>query len=121
MASLLQSVVNHVALPPKLPFKADESLETVHEKILSRLLATARIISEATTTDLRPIWDSTRRVLQTCKELNAGGKLNKSSLLTAFNGLQPDGLLILHVTEQNSGLLIHRKARSVHRPYFSMC
>ena len=114
MATLLQTIVNHVALPPKLPHKADESFETVHQELLSRLLCAVRIVSDATTTDLLSIWDSTRRVLQTCKELNAGGKLNKSSLLTAFNGLKPDDLLILHVTEQNSGLLIHRKAQSVH-------
>ena len=99
MAILLQTIVDYVALPPKLPYNADESFETVHQELLSKLLYAIRIVSDATTTDLLSIWDSTRRVLQTYKELNAGGKLNKSSLLTAFNGLKPDDLLILYVIE----------------------
>lgn len=118
MATLLQTVMNNIALPPKLPFKADESFETVHQELLSRLLHSTRIVRNATTTDLLPLWQSTRHVLQTCKKLNAGDKLNRCSLLTAFKGLKPNDLLILHVTEQISGLLFHRKLGQSIDPLF---
>ena len=112
MATLLENIINHVALPPKLPSKAEGNIDTVNKELLSRLLLATRTVSHATTTDLLPLWESTRRVLLTCKELNAGGRLKKASLLTAFSGLQSNDLLILHVKEQNSGLLIHRNSRS---------
>lgn len=40
------------------------------------------------------------------------GRLDKTSLLKSFNALE-DEILIIHVTEQNAGLLIYRDADSV--------
>ena len=111
MASRLKSVINHIAFPPKLPDKLDEDLEGINDEILLTVLHAVRIIREVVTTDLLPSWESLRYVLQTCKDLNTEGKLKKSSLLTEFRILKSNDTLILHVTEQNAGLLIQRKAR----------
>jgi hypothetical protein len=49
-----------------------------------------------------------RRSLETCKVLNYGGRLDKTSLLREFQALQANELLILNVSEQNAALLIQR-------------
>jgi hypothetical protein len=47
-----------------------------------------------------------RRLLESSMTLNRGGRLNQTTLLTAFRDLEINGILVLHVAEQNAGLLI---------------
>ena len=111
MASLLESIINHVALPPKLPGQAEENLNEIEQELVTGLVSASRVLQDAIPTDDFQRWDSTRRMLQTCKELNSGGRLNKSSLLRNFRQLEAGDVLILHIIEQNAGLLIQRTSK----------
>lgn len=51
------------------------------------------------------VWDSVRLSLETCRTVNQAGRLNKASLLKAFRELGVQEILILHIAEQNAGLL----------------
>jgi hypothetical protein len=105
---LLESLVHHIALPPRLPGKEQDKLDQIESSLAIRLVNASRFLRDRADSEVSQQWEHTRNILQTCKTLNAGGKLNKSSLLTEFRKLEHQGLLILHVAEQNAGLLIRR-------------
>lgn len=105
---LLESLANHVALPPKLPGQRESQLDQIEQALTDRLLDASRTIRDLTNGEISQQWDSIRYILQTCKNINAGGKLDKNSLLTEFRRLERKKVLILHVAEQNAGLLIRR-------------
>lgn len=108
LPSTLESLFNHVALPPRLPGEHDHKIEEIECALTVRLLSASRELRDLMYNDFGDQWDSIRRSLQTCKAVNAGGKLNKASLVTEFRSLERKDLLILHVAEQNAGLLIRR-------------
>lgn len=113
MASLLESLVQHIALPPKLPGAAEHNLDEIEAALVSRLIHACRLAGTVATGDLRHHFDTTRFVLQTCKSLNAGRSLKKESLAAEFSHLQTSRPLILHVTEQNAGVLIQKVKREI--------
>lgn len=106
--SLLKSLVNHVALPPQLPGKLENKIEQVEHGLTGCVLDATRTLRDLTNGELSREWDCIRNTLHKCKAVNAGGKLNKTSLLTEFRRLEHKAPLILHVAEQNAGLLIRR-------------
>lgn len=106
--STLELIFNHVALPPRLPGRHDHRIEEIECALTVRLLNASRELRDLMYSDFGDQWDSIRRSLQICKTVNAGGRLNKVSLVTEFQRLERKDLLILHVTEQNAGLLIRR-------------
>jgi hypothetical protein len=105
---LLESLVNHISLPPRLPDKRENWTDQIESALTERVLDASRTLRDLTNGELSYQWDCIRNILQTCKFVNAGGKLNKTSLLTEFRRLGRKDLLILHVVEQNAGLLIRR-------------
>lgn len=107
--SLLESLVNHITLPPHLPGKEENRIEQVEHALTGYLLDASRTIRDLTNGQLSHQWECIRNILQICKVVNAGGKLNKTSLLTEFRRLEHNGYLILHIAGQNAGLLIRRQ------------
>lgn len=105
---LLNALVNHISLPPRLPGKQEEGIDEIEDALTVRLLNACRALRDLTEGELSQQWDRTRKIIQICKVVNAGGKLDKASLLSEFRALERKDLLILHVTEQNAGLLIRR-------------
>jgi hypothetical protein len=103
---LLGSLVNHVALPPQLPGKADSNVDQIQHALTSRLLDASRTLRDQTKGEFSSQWESIRNILHVCRTVNAGGKLNKASLLAEFGRLERKDFLILHVAEQNAGLLV---------------
>lgn len=75
---------------------------------MARLISATRHLTSATTGEAREAFDCIRRSLENSKHVNYSDRLNKSSLLDAFRRLERDEVLILHVGEQNAGLLIRR-------------
>lgn len=106
--SLLESIFNHVALPPQLPGTQEKRTEAVERALTEHLLEASRIVRDLPKNSFSNEWDCMYRLLQTCKVVNAGSKLDKTSLLTEFQRLECSDLLMLHVTEQNAGILIRR-------------
>jgi hypothetical protein len=97
-----------VALPPRLPGRQESRLDKIEQALNERLQDTSRSLRDLTADQFGGDWDRVRRILLTCKTVNAGAKLSKASLLTAFRGLQLNDLIILHVAEQNAAILIRR-------------
>ena len=108
-ALLLLDIVNHVLLPPKLPDETDAQPELVEAALSSRLSDAAAALQKLTTEKLADEWQRVYSILQTATTLNAAHRLDSTSLIPAFESLQPGFLLILHIPEQNAGLLIHRQ------------
>ena len=108
LSTILESLFNHVALPPQLPGKEENRIEQIEHALTVRLLDASRTFRDLTNDEFSNQWDCIRRSLQICKVVNAGGKINKSSLVTEFRSLERKDLLILHIAEQNAGLTIRR-------------
>ncbi|KAI9675628.1 MAG: hypothetical protein M1817_000995 [Caeruleum heppii] len=111
---LLESLISHTALPPKLPGEQEDNLEQVEDALASRLLEATRAIGRLTLTasnaDLTKQWDDLRMILQSARTINAGRKLDQGALLKEFQQLSPHGLLMVHVAEQNAALLFRRQS-----------
>jgi hypothetical protein len=105
---MLELLFNHVVLPPRLPGKQDSRIEDIEHGLITRVLHASRTMRDLVNVEFRGRWDSIRRSLQTCKVVNLGGQLNKMSLVAEFRSLQSEDILILHVAQQNAGLLIRR-------------
>jgi hypothetical protein len=103
---MLELLFNHVVLPPRLPGKQDARIEDIEHGLITRVLLASRTVRDLVHVDYRDRWDSIRRSLQACKAVNVGGKLDKNSLLTELRGLHSEDILILHIAQQNAGLLI---------------
>ncbi len=108
-----ESLIHHVALPPRLPGRREGRIDRLELALINRLLDATRTLCSVSDETLYRHWDSTRRTLQVCKELNAGGKLSKFTLVTEFRTLGHSEILILHITEQNAGLLVRRSEELV--------
>ncbi|KAI9765237.1 MAG: hypothetical protein M1840_007729 [Geoglossum simile] len=107
---LLELVFNHVALPPQLPAKQDGRNDQirVERALTDRLLDASRTLRDNTRDEFGSHWERIRHLLQTCKTVNAGAKLDRPTLLSNLRTLERNDLVILHVAEQNAGLLIRR-------------
>ena len=110
--ALLESLFNHLVLPPKLPGQQDPDIERTKDNILTRLIHSCNTLGKHTGQEFVDTWASIRHSLRLCLHLNQG-RLEKQSILYEFCHLQPNHLLILHVVEQNAALLVRRHVRYV--------
>lgn len=101
----LESLFNHIVLPPQLPGGQETTLDQIDYVLIERLLNAACTLKHLTQND---DWESLRYVLQVCKDMNSGGRLSKESVLDKFRDLNYKDLLILYIVEQNAALLIRR-------------
>ncbi|TGO40912.1 hypothetical protein BHYA_0029g00210 [Botrytis hyacinthi] len=104
---LLESVFNHLVLPPKLPEHQDVDLESIEQDILLRLTRACGTMCNFTDQPFGETWNSVSISLQICLNVNRNG-LDKASMLQEFCSLQRNVLLILYVVEQNAALLVRR-------------
>ncbi|TVY40662.1 hypothetical protein LSUB1_G002308 [Lachnellula subtilissima] len=109
-ATMLESLVHHIALPPQLPQQQERmsTLSKIQDALLDHLLAATNILKAL---HLGTTWDCIHRSIQTSRIINSGGSINKTALLAAFRELEngSDEALILHVPEQNAAILIRRE------------
>jgi hypothetical protein len=105
---ILDALYNHLILPPRLPAKEDGKVDQVEFQLMSRLLNTAHLVRDQTRHIYASQYDVIVRSLKSCCNMNANHTLNKRAMLHELAVLQSPGVLILHVAEQNAGLLIWR-------------
>ncbi|QSZ28812.1 hypothetical protein DSL72_003317 [Monilinia vaccinii-corymbosi] len=119
--ALLESLINHIVLPPRLPGTEDKN-ELLGVELMGRFIAAAKVMRDIKGNDLSKNWDWIRRSLEIAKFLNAQGSLTKASLLSEFRDLQPNVILMLYVLEQNAALLISRNtsAQGQHQVLFEV-
>ena len=112
-SSIIESLFHHVVLPTRLPGARESSIDETERALTDRLLAATRTLRDLASNEGGDQWDSLCRSFQICRVVNAGGRLNTRSLSTEFRSLERNDLLILHITEQNAGLLIRRQHEQV--------
>ncbi|RAL63868.1 hypothetical protein DID88_003511 [Monilinia fructigena] len=103
---LLEVLINHVVLPPRLPGKEDR-YDQLESALLDHFITASKTMRGLTIDGISKNWGWICRSLKVAKFLNAQGRLSKNSLLHAFHNLQQNVYLILNVVEQNAALLIH--------------
>lgn len=108
--ALLESVFNHLVLPPKLPGRQDTDIEGVEKCILDRLIHACGTLDQLADQSLDGIWSSTHDSLLNCMDINIC-RLEKASVQRELRRLQPKKFLILHVAEQNAALLLRYHVR----------
>jgi len=105
MASLLESVFNHVVLPPKLPGCRDLNGRAVEDNLLSRLIAACDTLRALPGQGKQRHWQSVRQQLLMCLDLH-GCRFDRASIRRAFSNLSTDCPVVLHVEEQNCAILV---------------
>ncbi|KAL9083910.1 MAG: hypothetical protein Q9165_008317 [Trypethelium subeluteriae] len=110
---LLNSVYNHIVLPPCLPGGDDQNLKDIESDLMTRLVKACRTIRDILGGEHYAELDAIRRSLETAKLVNARQKVNKDSLFSELQSLRQNETLILHVREQNAGVLIARQQNPV--------
>ncbi|EDO04342.1 hypothetical protein SS1G_06825 [Sclerotinia sclerotiorum 1980 UF-70] len=103
---IMESLINHIVLPPRLPGRDDRN-EKLENGLIDHFITASKAMRDITNDKLSENWDWVRRSLETAKVLNARGKLTKATLLSEFRSLQQNVYLILNIAEQNAALLIH--------------
>lgn len=98
----MEALANHITLPPQLPGRKDENLSEIGSDFIAFLLGSISKLGP------NGEYDILRRGLQAAKILNTGGRLQKATLTTALRQMQDGEFLILHIVEQNCGLVIRR-------------
>ena len=108
--TVLELVYNHIALPRRLPNRCDDGrlALSVEQSLTNRWIDACRVVSERTDAEYSNQLERSRRVLQSCKEINFGGRIDKLALLRELRSFDKEFSLILYIVEQNAGLLIRR-------------
>ncbi|KAF2104829.1 hypothetical protein NA57DRAFT_30565 [Rhizodiscina lignyota] len=105
---IVEAAVNHIALPPILPGKEDGSPNTIKRLLVDYMLGSTAQLQALRPNHLRSVWEQIHAVVQDAKDVISNGRLQKDALLKKFRSLDHGRFLILHVTEQNAGLLVYR-------------
>jgi hypothetical protein len=105
---LLESIFNHLVLPPDIPGAQDSDLDALARDILERLVrATTVAQNAAEESPWKDAYHSLQCSFETCAELN-NGSLERRRLFRHLQDLAQGQVLILYINEQNAGLLIRR-------------
>jgi len=98
---------NHVFLPPRLPHLSDNQL-LGDRALLERLVQCAAAFRDLNDPQFYPQWSSVCRTLRTFAVMHRNGSLSKLALRSSFNDVKDGGIVILHITIQNSGLILRK-------------
>lgn len=106
-SSILELTFNHIAFPPKLPGTRDPQVELVERDLLTRLRTAVHTTKAySSDNDATSVWESVEESLEICQFINENSFINREALDSTLRSLKPDHTLILHVTQQNAGLII---------------
>jgi len=108
---ILDALINHVTLPPRLPFKDDGDGGATDRALAQRLEKHSRAFRSNSDTQYYHQWCIICRALDHFVTLhNSSGHLSKDTLKNAFIDISnSDGdILIVHIATQNAGLIIRK-------------
>lgn len=105
----LVDVFNHLVLPPQIPGRQDEDIDSTSENILSRLLQAAQQLGSLCNGRERLALKNLRQTLYQTRYLHSRGRLEKDALEEELRNLELDVPILLHIAEQNAGLIICRR------------
>jgi hypothetical protein len=114
MASL-ESVFNHLVLPPQLPDHGDQDTEALSSNILARLSTACRVFEDFSGVkqwrgEWATVWASIGGTLRMCHGIHQKG-IEAKLLLQDWADFRPHDFFILRIAEQNAALLLRRTVR----------
>ena len=109
-ARFLRAVANHIILPPDLPGGVDKNLFQINNDLLQRAQDACSSLKAAVKDEFQKELGLLRSSLDHCRYIHTSAHLDSLQLQRAFRRLQEGETLIVHVNEQNAGLLIRRGA-----------
>ncbi|OTA99967.1 hypothetical protein M426DRAFT_324705 [Hypoxylon sp. CI-4A] len=107
---VLQSLFYHVALPIKLPQKAEHNIPAIENALLDRLICAAQLMENIQDGICKAVWSSIKRSLRFSKTLHMSGKIERNHLALHLRQLSDSEFVILHATAQNAGVTIYKPA-----------
>ncbi len=110
-SNLLRAVVNHLILPPDLPGTVEKDLADIDRNLLLRVRDACNELKAATKGEFDQELDSLGNSLEHCVNIHHAAHLDSLELQRAFRRLNTGEVLIIHVYEQNAGLLIRHGTR----------
>lgn len=105
--NLLRAVANHLLLPPDLPGTVDQNLAEIDKNLLHRVRAACKELKVATNGEFEQELELLETSLEHCDKIHHAAHLDSLELQRAFCRLKAGETLIIHVYQQNAGLLIH--------------
>ncbi|KAK5657566.1 hypothetical protein OQA88_3140 [Cercophora sp. LCS_1] len=105
MASLLESVFNHVVLPPKLPGFQELNGHAVEDNLQARLVGACDALSALRGQRAQRCWQLVRQQLLVCLDLQQC-RFDRDSIRRAFSNLSVDCPVVVHIEEQNCAILV---------------
>lgn len=109
-APLIQ-LYHHVVLPRNVPGRQDSNVHDVGRELATRLNAAVKALALHLRAEDLTIIEHVQLAIRDFIALNRDGKIDRNLLFKELNQLSEQRALILHVTEQNVGLLIYRRSR----------
>jgi hypothetical protein len=107
----LDALFNHLVFPTQLPSKGD-NIAPLESALLNRILATATNLRYQLQGHFQSSYDTLQTSLQACRSIHINRNLDRRALAHELSNIQPKHILILHITEQNSGLLVWRQTQT---------
>ncbi|PLB47177.1 hypothetical protein P170DRAFT_412866 [Aspergillus steynii IBT 23096] len=104
--AVIEQVFNHIALPPRLPDHSDDDVGKINEGIIKHGVEAAEALFSLTGTEYQNVWTLVKQSLYLCGSIHEDGNINRYRLRDAFSGQKETACLILHISQQNAGLLI---------------
>jgi hypothetical protein len=108
--SVFMEVFNHLVLPPQLPGKQDDNIESTGDAIIVRLIQATSTLSRLVSQEQTSPWHAIRQYIRRYQSLHVHGRLEKLSLISEFRNFNREQTLLLHVAEQNAALLVRYNA-----------
>lgn len=112
---IIDALVNHVTLPPRLPFRDDLKGGDIERALVQRLARHARAFRDSLDAQHYKSWSLICHALDQFMKLHSSNSsyLNKETLEHAFielsNSNSANDILILHIATQNAGLIIRKE------------
>lgn len=107
--NLIKAIFNHIVLPPKLPGRHDAQSAAIEKDLVKRMVRGVDFLIARSDGSIKDALLDTKLSLGFCQDINHGGSVNKKALIESFYHLCPGISIIVHVTEQNAGLLIYQE------------
>lgn len=103
---LIKLVHDHVIFPRRLPQIHDWNVEGLSQELLQLLLNAAKLMSEIDEANHKHKWTLVAESLASHGKIHFNNMVLEDLLLEALTNLGEGCMLILHVVEQNAGVLI---------------
>ena len=105
-AKFLRAVANHIVLPPDLPGGVDKNLPEINGDLLRRTQDACAALKVALKGEFQQELSLLESSLDCCYYIHTSAKLDAVQLQRALRRLQEREILVIHVNEQNAGLLV---------------